>query len=287
MSYLASIEKKLRTVKRRVSASVKGPEIEPWPVSPHRSLELIFWRPEVGNNFGDELSRVVVQLMLARRGITAEDEMPKSRRMLAIGSVLHQAQDDTVIWGTGRNGVIPDRAHFFDRLDVRAVRGPRTAEFLRARGIAVPDVFGDPGLLLPQLVGDRFKRVHGRGPAFVPNLNDYRAGVDMRNLPMPLIDPRRAWNVVVEEILGYDLIVASSLHGLIVAEAFGIPARYVRLSAEEATFKYSDYYEGTGRSDLVWANSLDEAVEMGGQPDLPALPTGLENAFPYDLWQSN
>ena len=284
MSLLKPIENNLRRVKRRMSHAIKGPEIAPWPIVEHPSLELIFWRPERGTNFGDELSRVVVQLMLARRGITAEDEMVRPRRMLAVGSVLHQAETGTVVWGTGRNGVIPDRAHFFESLDVRAVRGPRTAEFLRSRGIAVPDVFGDPGLLLPELVGDRFARGGAGGPVFVPNLNDFRVGLTFEAIGMPVIDPRRSWNLVVAEILRYDLVIASSLHGLIVAEAFGIPARYVRLSQEESPFKYADYYEGTGRPSFRAARSIPEALDMGGEP-LPRLSTGpLASAFPYDLW---
>lgn len=39
-------------------------------------------------------------------------------------------------------------------LDVRAVRGPRTRDFLAGRGISTPAVYGDPGLL----VGHRWRR---------------------------------------------------------------------------------------------------------------------------------
>lgn len=280
---LQPLVKQLRRVKRSVSKATKGPEIMPWPDTGGRTIELIYWRPQSGYNFGDELSRVIVQLMLARKGLTAEDEIVKRRRMLAIGSILHQAEDDTIVWGTGRNGLIPDRAHFFDRLDVRAVRGPRTAEFLRRRGIAVPDVFGDPGLLLPRLTGHRFVRGN-RGPVFVPNLNDYRAGFDFGAMSIPVIDPRQAWNVVVDQIVQHDFVLASSLHGLIVAEAFGIPARYVRLTHEEAEFKYHDYYEGTGRFGVEVANSVDEGLEMKGVENRGFALDALESAFPYDVW---
>lgn len=286
ITQLAAVEKNLRKIKRGITHLLKGPELAPWPPGCANGLQLIYWRPEKGSNFGDELSRVVVQLMLARRGITPEDDMARPTRMLAVGSVLHHAQDDTVVWGTGRNGVIPDRAHFFERLDVRAVRGPRTAEFLRGRGIDVPEVYGDPALLLPDLLGGRFKLGRTGGPVFVPNLNDFRAGLDLSGIDLPVLDPRQGWDQVVSQLLGYDTVIASSLHGLIVAEAFGIQARYIRLTQEEAPFKYLDYYEGTGRWDVGWASSLPEALEMGGaaKPDLARTRRLLADAFPYDLW---
>lgn len=286
-SYLGEGAKRLRALKRRVSEALYGSETPSWPGG-DSSLELVYWRPKAGTNFGDELSRVVVQLMLAKRGMTPQDKLSKPQRMLAIGSVLHLARTGSVIWGTGRNGVIPDRAHFFDRLDVRAVRGPRTADFLTSIGISAPKIYGDPALLLPALIGGRFRTGAVGGPVFVPNLNDFRAGVDFESIKVPVIDPRQNWNIVVAEILKYDLVLASSLHGLVIAEAFGLPARYVRVSEEEAPFKYLDYHEGTGRTGLEWASSIPEALEMGGMPGLSRLEditSGLTAAFPYDLWQ--
>lgn len=278
------LEKSLRRIKRSVTTRLKGPEVPGWPQEDHPTIELLYWRPERGSNFGDELSRVIVSLMLAKKGLTPFDELPRSRRMLAIGSILHLAADDTVVWGSGRNGVIPDRAHFFDRLDVRAVRGPKTAAFLRSRGLAAPEVYGDPALLLPRLVGGRFPLGSGRGAAFVPNLNDFRAGLDLSGVDLPVVDPRRSWNLVVPEILAYDYIVASSLHGLIVAEAFGIPARFVRLTEEESPFKYEDYYLGTGRDGFRFARSIAEALDMGGERPPEIDLDLLAGAFPYDIW---
>jgi pyruvyltransferase len=281
---LTDLKKTLRHLKRGVTERVRGPENPVWPQASYPTVELVYWRPKGHGNFGDELSRVVVELMLAKRGITALDEIPSRRRMLAIGSILHLAANDTVVWGTGRNGVIPNRAHFFDRLDVRSVRGPRTAAFLETMGITAPKVYGDPALLLPRLIGDRFAGERRNGPVFVPNLNDFRAGLDLSRIAIPTIDPRRSWNLVVPQILSYDFVIASSLHGLIVAEAFGIPARYVRMTEEESLFKYEDYYLGTGRTEMKAARSIEEAQSMGGERPPEVDLDLLANTFPYDVW---
>lgn len=77
------------------------------------------------------------------------DKLTNKNKLLSIGSVMHFAKDNDSIWGTGINGKINESHLKFKNLDVRAVRGPRTREFLMGRGIMVPEIYGDPGLLLP------------------------------------------------------------------------------------------------------------------------------------------
>lgn len=261
---------------RRLSpapAPISGP---PYPV-----VEIESWAPLDGRrNFGDHLSIVIASAVAARKGLTFEDEVSRHRRMLAIGSILHYARDGDTVWGSGVNGKIPLEEIVARRLDIRAVRGPKTAEVLRGMGHQVPDVFGDPGLLLPTLFGDRFRPQPSRDVIFVPNLHDWKlVASDPR-----AVSPLGGWNRVVEEILTARFVAASSLHGLIVAEAYGIPARYVRLSEIEGRFKYDDYAQGTGRKTLEPAESIEEAVAMGGHPPIKFDPEALLAAFPYDLW---
>lgn len=253
---------------------------ERWPYS---SVVLTSWRPRKGVNFGDALSRVVVELLLARRAFTLSDRTSRDHQLLAIGSILHFAEDGAVIWGSGKNGKIPDIEHTFRTLDVRAVRGPLTREFLQSRGISVPEIYGDPALLLPHVLGERFRPTGERHAAFVPNLND-QDFVDGLLSATP-IDPTDAWNVCVEEILKYKFVLASSLHGIIVAEAYGIPARYVRLTEQESLFKYVDYYAGTGRPNFSYAHSIAEGLAMGGERPPSFNAHELLRAFPYDLWE--
>ena len=261
-----------------------------WPLMPYPTMELSYWMPDgPGNpvNFGDELSRTIVGLMLARQGATLLDHVPERRQLLAVGSVLHMAREGATVWGTGLHGSMPEREHRYGSLDIRAVRGPVTQRFLCERGIEVPGIFGDPALLLPVLTGDRFKPSGEYAVGFVPNLHDmaFLRSTRMRERypDIRVIDPLRSWDVVVREITRCQLVIASSLHGLATAEAFGIPARYVRLTEHEAELKYYDYYNGTGRR-LVCSTSIEAALQDGGTPFDGYDPAPLMRAFPYDLW---
>ncbi|KKB82376.1 hypothetical protein VW29_16270 [Devosia limi DSM 17137] len=257
---------------------------------PYPTVALSYWvpdGPEKPVNFGDELSRSIVELMLARRGATLLDSAPAQRQLLSIGSVLHMAREGATIWGTGLHGTMSACEHRYRSLDIRAVRGPVTQRFLRQRGIDAPSVFGDPALLLPVLTGKRFTPSGEHAVGFVPNLHDMEflrtSGMRERHPDIVVIDPLRSWNTVVSEIARCQLIIASSLHGLVTAEALGIPARYVRLTEHEAKLKYYDYYNGTGRP-LVYSTSIEAALQDGGMPFDGFDPGPLMDAFPYDLW---
>lgn len=274
----------VRSLKRRLRKRRSEPSTLPTspPPQPHPTVDVFAWQPTNGNrNFGDHLAHVIVETMVARNGKTVHDEVATDSRLLAVGSVLHFARDGDTVWGSGVNGKMPLEQLTARELDIRAVRGRLTARTLRERGHSVPDVYGDPALLIPSLFPDRFRHKPERDYVVVPNLHDLAIVPDDE----PVVSPLWGWNHCVAEILRAKFVVASSLHGIIVAEAFGIPARYVRLSETESRFKYDDYASGTGRDELTPAFSIAEALDMGGHPPIIFNPAELMAAFPYDLWQ--
>lgn len=249
----------------------------------HRHLRLVDWHPKGWRgNFGDELSRRVVTAMLDRRGLRAGAE---GKRLLAVGSVLHFAADGDVVWGTGRNGKIAEAAHRARSLDVRAVRGPLTREFLLGLGIPCPEVYGDPALLLPRLSR---RRVPGRGRkpfVIVPNFLDLGWFLERPECAPHVVSPLSSVRRCVSRILSSELVVSSSLHGLVVAEAYGIRAQLLLPPCHaEPIFKYEDYYLSSGRGSFRVACDLREALSFGGEeivlPDLDR----LEAAFHWDLF---
>lgn len=232
------------------------------------------------NNFGDLLGPLIVSGVLEREGI-ADSTPRRTAQLLSIGSVIHFAEPGAVVWGSGVNGKVPAEAHDGLRdLDVRAVRGPRTREFLTARGFDVPEVYGDPGLLLPIVRPDLTGLPKRRDVTVVPNLNDLRP-----YRSRSVLDPRRPLEECLATIAESRLVVGSSLHGIVVAEALGVPARLVR-SPRESTFKYEDYFRGTGRDQVRFASSVREAIRMGGESPPAWDPQPLLDAFPRDLWQA-
>ncbi|MEM8696128.1 MAG: polysaccharide pyruvyl transferase family protein [Pseudomonadota bacterium] len=247
----------------------------------HPTTTLFAWSPKDGSrNFGDHLSHVIAEAVAAERGLTFHDEVSQPRRLLAIGSILHFAQDGDVIWGSGINGKIPLSRIAARSLDIRAVRGPLTRAHLQDKGFAVPEIFGDPALLARRYFGDRFPRLETRDYIVIPNLHDIALVADHP----AFVSPLNGWNRCIEAICSARFVVASSLHGVIVAESFGVPARLVRLTDTESPFKYDDYAQGTGRDRLTPARSIDEALDMGPYPPAQFDAERLVDAFPWDLW---
>lgn len=231
------------------------------------------------NNFGDLLGPALVERLVQSHSLP---EPAEERRLVSVGSIMSLARTGDTVWGTGINGKSKDRALEATVLDVRSVRGPRTRELLIGRGFQVPPIFGDPGLL----VGHLWRREELRGDrasqtlSIVPNLHDYRS---QRHLQHSVNPTAPLWDVI-GTIAASDFVVGSSLHGIVVAESLGIPARLVR-SSTEPEFKYLDYFEGTGRYGVAFADTVEEAISMGGAP-LPEEwnPEPLLEAFPRDLW---
>ncbi|HTL41897.1 MAG TPA: polysaccharide pyruvyl transferase family protein [Pseudolysinimonas sp.] len=229
------------------------------------------------DNFGDLLGPLLVERIAADEGL---EEPAEPRRLLTVGSILHFAKPGDTVWGTGINPKA-DRP-LATPLDVRAVRGPVTQEALERQGIAVPAIYGDPALLWSRFWPAETYPTGSRQPiGMVPNFHDAASyGDDAR-----VILPRGQVHDIVSRILRCDFIVASSLHGIVIAESYGIPARLVP-SGTEPPGKYDDYYRGTGRPDWRSAPTVEAAVELGGEPAPVWDGDALLAAFPRDLWRS-
>jgi len=231
------------------------------------------------NNFGDLLGPIIVAKLLADKQLH-QSAVSGGRTLFTVGSVLHFAKDNDVVWGSGRNGKIPADRHLFTKLDVRATRGPMTRGFLREYGIEVPLIYGDPALLLPVLFPELHERIAKRRPhIFIPNYND----INLIKTKVPIISPNQNPWKVIDIIRESEFVSASSLHGIILAEALGVPCRVV-LSRTENTFKYLDYFLGTGRQHIDFASDPEEAEKMGGHEHMIWSPDRLLSSFPYDLF---
>ena len=211
----------------------------------------------------------------------------KEKRLFAIGSVLSFAMDDDVIWGTGINGrLLHKKFYRFTQLDVRAVRGPLTRNFLKSElNIDCPEIYGDPGLLFPILFPEYQRKENPSNEyIIIPHFSEefFYPKSEYANV----VYPTEPWQVVVEKILDSKFVISSSLHGVIIAEAYGIPARLLRISENESLFKYQDYYLGTGRPHFQIAYSIEQALEMGGESPFHCDLNKLLDAFPIEFWES-
>jgi pyruvyltransferase len=251
-------------------------------------LPLFFWdaRPKYGfENFGDALSQVLVEKILGYKVQIASNPYSGQKKMLGMGSILNYAQDDDVLWGTGINGKTPLDAYHFSRLEVRAVRGPLTRQFLLDRGIPCPEVYGDPTLLLPYCFPEFQKSEHpSRDYLIIPHFSDEYLFSGHPNM----LSVKENWETVIRAILDSRFVISSALSGVIVAEAFGIPARLLIVDNSANTenlVKYEDYYQGTQRATFKYAISIEEALEMGGEPMPVCDFEKLYDAFPFEYFK--
>ena len=236
---------------------------------------LFWWRPRphhpkgIKTNFGDELNPALYQWLTDQEARRAQSN--DRRKTLAIGSVLTHALPGDVVWGSGLNGKVRDEAGNIqlpkrpDAITFRAVRGPLTRQLLVEAGAEVPEVYGDPSLLMRFFIKPPEQR---RGTLVIPHYTDTAALMEQWK-PR---DETMLWSMdasaeaTIAAINSAERVVSSALHGIIVAEALGVPVVPMRIGHVEHPFKFQDYWLGTGRDPLPFVEGFQAALDAEAPP---------------------
>ena len=206
-----------------------------------------FWRDVP--NFGDRLAIPLLRRFAHREPRWAPIEAAET---IVAGSIIEHLDSaySGVIAGAGKllDASQPDVSH----ATVLGVRGPLTAHHCGLRDVAI----GDPGLLADELVAIPARNID---LGILPAWHDTRLAHDGRFFPKPPAKWTRlvisAWDdplVVLAQIGRCKRIVTSSLHGIICADAFGLPRRFepsYRMLTdpnEGGDFKYRDHAAAVG-----------------------------------------
>jgi len=249
-------------------------------------------------NFGDWLSPAICRALAHKEvryaGINRCD-------MVALGSLLERLPKGLLsrklhVWGTGsiEEHPVRDCKH-----TVHALRGPRTAALLKQLQPPAdqPPVFGDPGLLSELLLplGGRAKPHIDLG--LIPHYKDANRPTIAQLIEQfpraEIINVFDSPEAVVARIARCHHVMSSSLHGLIVADALGVPSRWLKLSdsVRGGPWKFKDYYASFDEplperqiqpltpNELV-GQSLDAVFEGWQAPRLEAQKKRLADAFP-------
>jgi pyruvyltransferase len=242
--------------------------------------QMYWWQSSAGVNFGDDLSHVIVERILDRNVEFSPLSDPK-KTVFAVGSILHFARNDDIIWGSGFRED-PSQEKRFERLDVRAVRGPRTRNFLLAKGVDCPEIYGDPVILMSDLFPEFQPQVPLYDYIIIPNVGELSCYALYKNVVSPLLP----WKEILDKMMHTRLVISGSLHGLVLAESYGVPARLLKMTWGEPLLKYADYYEATGRPHFQYATSVFEALRLGGEAPGIIDKQRLLDAFPWDYFSS-
>ena len=253
------------------------------------------------------------------------------RNYLCIGTLLDgkpYKNSETIVWGSGSSGAdrdlsIPQR--------VLSVRGPLTYDYLKRHQVLSPEVYGDPALLLPQVyrpergAGDNFQvlSVASLGeseqssnssfkfqvPSSKVQSSKYKLGiiphvVDQQHPVIQEIRQKYAdeiliidlaqyerWTDVIDQICSCEKILSSSLHGIIVSDAYQVPNCWIELTGNISGghFKYLDYAASVGRAfdKPIKVNSVEELesldVECASSQTISALQEGLLKTCPFKV----
>ena len=103
---------------------------------------------------GDYLSPVIVNHMLQSYGLRQDVIVERTRHLYAVGSILAHGYQNATVWGSGLLNGNTKKARLYlhmQKLDIRAVRGPLTREVLIRNGKKVPEVYGDPAIIMPDI----------------------------------------------------------------------------------------------------------------------------------------
>jgi len=257
-------------------------------IKPYR-VNLMYFDEKIGPerkpNVGDLLSKVTFDYLLEYKGIKSL-KARHTIRITFIGSVIQFLTADAVIYGSGFlfEYVAQHFAKKKLKLDVRAVRGPLTRAKLEEIGYDAPEVYGDPAILLPIFYT----------PVIAADKKDFLViphwkTVDKYiNMGYPVLSPLTAdWKNFINEVASAKLVISSSLHGIIIAEAYGVPAVLLDEVEKGNLFKYEDYFLSTGRNEFSKVKTVEEGLNIAvpSLPDLEKMKMDLLNAFPVDLFE--
>lgn len=262
------------------------------------AVNLNWWHIKYGQNnqnLGDMLSKVVYDYMCGYYNLDTKQKVSKTKHLYAIGSILFFENQDATVWGTGCtyelqknfNNIIHQK--YMRKLDVRAVRGPYTRNALLSLGIKCPSIYGDPAMLMPLIYFAH--RENNNKVLVITHLKDNAIVAKEQSSEIIYTDMiTDDWKHKVDLIASSKLVISSSLHGIILAESYGVPAILLKPNTENSLFKYEDYYLGTGRelSDIPITDTIEGAfkydVKNIKMPDIEKIQKNLISTFPRDIF---
>ena len=200
------------------------------------------WHPG-RNNFGDILNPLLISHLTNKKILNIRSYYYYKEHLLAIGSIIDRATKKSVIWGSG---YISEKSKFISKpKKILSVRGPLTRMKLIEQGLDVPEVYGDPALLFPRFYKPKSKKKYSLGilPHWMDKESKYLQNI---NKDILIIDIQNSNPLkVIDQIYSCENIASSSLHGLIISDAYKIPNVWIKLSNKliGGTFKFRDYYQ--------------------------------------------
>jgi pyruvyltransferase len=197
-------------------------------------------------NFGDILNPVLLRALTGKSILNVSARYYQKEHLLAIGSILDRATSNSIVWGSG---FISEQSVFLEKpKKIYAVRGPKTRDKLIGFGIDCPEIYGDPALLMPYVYQPKKTIDKKYKVGIIPHIVDkdiawlkqFSSSDDIKIIDVQNPNPFK----VIDSILECEKVISSSLHGIIVSDAYNIPSIWVKFSnnLQGGSFKFIDYF---------------------------------------------
>ena len=244
------------------------------------------------DNFGDALNVPLLKLLTSCKVAEVDCMLNEpDENLFMIGSIIQLCNRNTIVWGSGI--ISKDRLPTVEPKKILAVRGPLSRDILLSKGYDCTEIYGDPALLLPKYYNPKVKSKYSVG--IIPHYMDknHQVILSMNNDDVKVIDINsgRNWKSFVKQVLECKSIVSSSLHGLIIADAYKTPNVWVEFSDNVIGdgFKFRDYFLSVNRefTEPVNLKSFYNEKEIKNQLNNWKCPEinvdELYSSFPYPL----
>jgi len=198
-------------------------------------------------NVGDIASGLLVSKLLGRKVLRFGPDPLNAPNLLGIGSILNWADSNSVVWGSGciAENALPS----LKPRAIVAVRGPLTRAQLESGGMPAPSVLGDPGLLIADLYPEP-RQAEQNLIALIPHYADLTHPYvnEARKCGVLVINPLIPLQDYLDALSTAEIILSSSLHGIVFAHALGRPAAWIELSDRVigGGYKFRDYFASIG-----------------------------------------
>lgn len=196
-------------------------------------------------NWGDDINMYLVHLISNKTVIPYQCSWFSRNHYLCVGSIIQwYTKSNSIIWGSGL--LYPTKIHT-KPLKVLAVRGPLTRKVLLECHIDCPEIYGDPVLLLPRYYSPIIKKKYKYGIiCHITELNRIKNKINIdENCLFINVKSYGKWYNFIDQILSCEMILSSSLHGIIASDAYNVPnlwCKFTDYTAEHEGFKFRDYY---------------------------------------------
>lgn len=242
-------------------------------------IKLVYWNEP---NFGDILSPYIIGKLSGKKIIyksTYIDNIDSTKKclkyiltlrfhkiktilwgweknLLGIGSIISCGNKNSIVWGSG----FINENQIFNGGIVLAVRGRYTNNKLKEEGLKGTSIYGDPALLTPLII--KPSKLKNTNIAIIPHWSETEYFIEKYSNNYKIIDLRTK-NIkdVIEQITSCHRILSTSLHGIIISHAYGIPALWIKhKKLHDSNFKFYDYFSSVGIKEYEGLENIDELL---------------------------